>query len=355
MADIKYIRNVTDRFSLFDTVRKFTDQNDRRYLISSLKELLNSPKTKEHQKLRELIGFLGHTKRMEYAKRNNNNIWLPESTIMMIDGKALDVINIPANVNLDTSVSDDGIVTHTEQILDNDVGRVVDDLLKAKVGGWSWATRGSDGAVSIPRDFAGFDYVYGENFISLDKQSLMLESSGNKEEQMLDLLVSQNVKKENALSIVQFLMQDRDNNLMFENAVIVPTQQMELIQLRTRKNELSAEITELTNKINALNEKEKSAQLMLESTRTANERRKRVFDSLPVILDADDIEKILNPKDDDDVAAAKLIFESVMNKNTSDLPLGNRKSLGDIKINKGLQDSIPEPLFSIRNEGTGFE
>lgn len=356
MAEPKFLRNVTDSFSLFDTVRKYTDQNDRRYLVSGLRDILMSPKIQEHRKLRELLGYFGHEKRRLYAEANGNNLRLPENAVMVIDGKVMDVVNIPTNVCIDISVSDDGIVTHTEQVLDNELGQIVSGLIDAKVGGWSWATRGSDGAVSNIKDFAGFDYVYGENFISIDKSDLMFESSGNAEEKLLERLKGENISQENALSIITYLNQSQRDHLIFESAVIVPTQQMEMVRLHRSISERDDNITAMNAQILSLQSKVQESDLMLEKVKTRDERMERIISALPVFVDKATLNKILNPENEDDVKASQLFFESVGARDLASLPMQQRQRLPQgLQLNTGIDDQMPSPMFTAGPKSTGFE
>lgn len=356
MAAPKYLREVTDKFSLFDTVRKYTDQNDRRYLTSAIRDVISSPKIQEHMKLRELLGFFGHEKRRLYAEQNGKNLHVPENAVLMIDGKPMDVVNIPTNVCVDISISDEGIVTHTEQILDNDLGRVVSGLYDAKVGGWSWATKGSDKTISALTDFAGFDYVYIENFISLDKSDLMFESSGNAQERLLEKLKSFDINHPNAISIVDYLIKSQQEHLIFESAMIVPTQSMELIKLNRQLSDSDKQMLELKQQIQKYQLAEAENKLIFERAKSRDQKLKDIISALPVFIDSAMLDKIINPESDDDVTASKLFFESVGNRDLSSLPLDKRQPLpSSVKINTGLDDSIPAPMISSGKSSTGFE
>lgn len=356
MAAPKYLREVTDSFSLFNTVRKYTDQNDRLYLISGLRDIINSPKIQEHMKLRELRGYFGHEKRRIYATQNNNDIHIPENAMVVIDGKVVDVVNIPTNICVDISVNDDGLVTHTEQILDNDLGHVVSDLYDAKVGGWSWATKGGDGAVSNIKDFGGFDWVYGENFISLDKASLMFESSGNMQEQILSRLKAGGIKQDNALSIVEYLIRSQQNNLIFESALIVPNQQMEMVKLMRQVSDRDSLISDFNNRITDLEKVEKEHSLMLEKAGTRDERLRRILSSVPVFINDQMMDLIINPQTEDDVKASQAFMESIGSRDLSTLPLGQRQRLpSDVKIDTGVNDSMPKSWIKAPGgSNTGF-
>ncbi|EHX40133.1 pro domain protein [Escherichia coli DEC12E] len=80
------LNTVTDRFSLVEKIRKHTPQNNRNYVIQSVRDTFNSPETKERIALGEMYGYYGHGRRaMHYNKTKSLN--LPEVSVVMVDGK----------------------------------------------------------------------------------------------------------------------------------------------------------------------------------------------------------------------------------------------------------------------------
>ena len=57
------MRTVTDRFSLIDKIRKYTPQNNRKYLLESIATTLSDPMVKERIALGEMFGYYGHGRR----------------------------------------------------------------------------------------------------------------------------------------------------------------------------------------------------------------------------------------------------------------------------------------------------
>lgn len=111
---MKALRTVTDRFSLIDKVRRFTPQNDRNYLLRSVRDTLSSNENIERMQLGEMFGYYGHGRRAAYyAKAGRLN--LPEYAIVMVDGKPVQLENVPSNRTLEVGVDDNGIVTHTHR------------------------------------------------------------------------------------------------------------------------------------------------------------------------------------------------------------------------------------------------
>lgn len=118
------LRTVTDRFSLIDKIRRFTPQNDRNYLLRSVRETFASPEMQERIQLGEMFGYYGHGRRAAYYARTGR-LNLPEFAVVMIDGKPVTLENVPSNRTLEVSVDDNGIVTHVQEILDTDPGNII--------------------------------------------------------------------------------------------------------------------------------------------------------------------------------------------------------------------------------------
>lgn len=170
---------VKSSFNLHDHGR--SDGNNRNYLVAYAQRMTQSPKFLERQKLRELYGYYGHTPR-----QLANKMELDEIEVVMLNGKPVVMTNIPSNVTTELTVSDDGIVTHTEEILDTPTGRAVKAMNDAGVGGWSWSIDGNYMASgSVARQFFGFDYVKHPSYIDTEKQQAMFESCGVSNQQEL--------------------------------------------------------------------------------------------------------------------------------------------------------------------------
>ncbi|XJF60155.1 head processing protein (plasmid) [Escherichia coli] len=211
------LNTVTDRFSLVEKIRKHTPQNNRNYVIQSVRDTFNSPETKERIALGEMYGYYGHGRRaMHYNKTKSLN--LPEVSVVMVDGKPVVLENVPSNRTIDISIDDNGIVTHTQEILDTDTGRIVQGMINSGAGGWSWATSGPDSSVSLVKSFHGFDYVTVPNYISLDKKSLMLESAEERDAAIHAALIEQGFTDNAATDLVHHFSAMKNQQAMLESA-----------------------------------------------------------------------------------------------------------------------------------------
>lgn len=179
---MKSLKQVTDRFSLFNHGRKI-GANKRRYIVKAVQDMLNNDETQESLRLGEAYGFYGHGAR-ERAKK----LSLRETEVITIDGKPVVVENVPSNRTVSVTCNDDGIVEHTEEFLDTPTGKIALSMWESKAGGWSWATGGRDSAnAAIATSFHGFDYVLKPNYLSLEHPAMMMESSGQ-EDMLLESL-----------------------------------------------------------------------------------------------------------------------------------------------------------------------
>ncbi len=149
-------------FNLFHEGREYTG-NHRKYILDNAMKICGSPATKERIKLREALGYYGHGRRILAGKMNLQEV----EAVKLPDGSSVIVSNIPSNVTTAFSIAQDGTVTHSQEILDTETGRVVAELHKSRVGGFSWACPGNDGgAIGATRltGFSGFDYVLNPGF-----------------------------------------------------------------------------------------------------------------------------------------------------------------------------------------------
>ena len=169
-------------FNIFDEGRKYTG-NHRKYVLENAREIATSESVKERIRLREALGYYGHGRRVLAGKMNLGEV----EAVKMPDGSMAIVSNIPSNVTTKLFVADDGTVTHAQEILDTETGRIVDGLHKSRVGGFSWACPGSDGGANRATKlsgFAGFDYVLNPGFAY--NRGYVLESTGFDKQAILE-------------------------------------------------------------------------------------------------------------------------------------------------------------------------
>ncbi len=161
-------------FSLLDEGRKYTGHH-RKYILESARTVCYSPETREGIQLREKFGFLGHGRRVLAGK-----LQLGETELVKLPGgQSILLENIPSNVTTFFEVAQDGRVEHHQELLlENDPGKTVFGLHKSRVGGFSWACGGYDGAATGStkiNSFEGFDYVLNPGFSA--NRGYILESA----------------------------------------------------------------------------------------------------------------------------------------------------------------------------------
>ena len=160
-------------FSLLDTKRKYTGQH-RKYVIENARNICYSPITREKLEKREAYGFYGHGRRILCGKMDIQEV----DVITLPDGGQAMVSNIPSNVTVKFEIDNNGTVSHIQEILDTETGKIVSSLNASKVGGFSWACPGKDGGAmttTILTGFSGFDYVLAPGFSS--NRGYILESA----------------------------------------------------------------------------------------------------------------------------------------------------------------------------------
>lgn len=124
---------------------------------------------------------------MAAALAGKMNIGEVEAATLPDGGKAI-VSNIPSNVIVAFDVSPEGVVSHSQEVLDTETGKLVSTLHASRVGGFSWACPGVDGGRGKPTrlsGFSGFDYVLNPGFSS--NRGYILEGAADtaRQEQMI--------------------------------------------------------------------------------------------------------------------------------------------------------------------------
>lgn len=308
------MRTVTDRFSLVDKIRKHTTQNGRRYMLESVNSTFNDPATKERIALGEMFGYFGHGRRaMNFEK--TGSLTLPETTIIMVDGKPVIIDNVPSNRTLDISMDDSGIVSHTQEILDTPTGQIVDGMEKAKAGGWSWATGGDDQIMrSFVSSYHGMDYVNNPNYISIDKKGMMFESVEARQESIIRGLQNSGFSEEAAIDIsshFEKLNAIEPATLLERNAMLESALAMQEI----KSQRLSADQRQAANEIAA--------------AKKAGERRKEIMmeaiGNMPLFLSKSQKEALVRMETDDDIRIVAAMLEAAATKATSSLPITARQ------------------------------
>lgn len=119
--------------------------------VPAIVAAINSPRTQEMVKRRDLLGFFSHVPRRMFGL-------FPLDNAGFVGGQQKTFL--PAFVTTSLTAAPDGTVTHVAEFLDTEPGRAACDMWKAKVGGFSTAIDEN----SSPVLFAGLDYVGIPNY-----------------------------------------------------------------------------------------------------------------------------------------------------------------------------------------------
>lgn len=321
MSNTGVLRTVTDRFCLFNDGRKL-GANKRNYIISTVDKMINSEETQELLRLGEAVGYYGHGNR-----ERANKLFLKETEVIMVNGKAVVVENVPSNrttaISLDKKT---GIVTHTEEILPTTAGRIIDSMIESKQGGWSWATSGIDTLkLSSTDTFAGVDYALRPNYLSLDHPSMMLESVGDRESLLLESLQSNvGLDLDSAKKVIMIGENDNylvDRCLKLQNDVLI-------LEGMVSENEFIANELLL-----AKEERTNAGEMILEA-----------MSNLPIYMTEEQKKALINMKSEHDRNVISLLFESLKKTDMSTLPFGNVN-------NKTV---VTKPISSFASKGIDY-
>jgi hypothetical protein len=309
----KVLATHTDRFSLYRKVRK-GKQNNRNYMLEAVKSMIEHPETIEGLRLGELYGYYGHSRRQLAGKME-----LPETAVVMVEGKPVVLDNIPACRTTAISVDADGVVTHTQEILDTPTGRIVAGMLESRAGGWSWVTTGRDSQqISIPKNLYGFDYVLNPNFISKDHPAAMFESNDDRNTAMTESMTGQGFGDESVTAIIEHADKLAQHEAMFESAMRLEELEEAMLEATGQLLAQEAQLAEQAV-ANAALQEEKA---MFESATDARAAKMAiVLDKLPVFTNTAQRAALASMQTDDDVAIVSALFESVARLEVATLPL----------------------------------
>ncbi|MBZ3802404.1 head processing protein [Leclercia adecarboxylata] len=313
---MKTLQTVTDRFSLIDKIRRHTPQNDRNYIIQTVRATFNDPEVREHIKLGEMFGYYGHGRRaLQYEK--DGKLTLPEVSVVLVEGKPVTLTNVPSNRTVEIDVDDNGIVTHTQEILDTDPGQIVKGMIASNAGGWSWVTGGKDGAIrSLVNNYHGMDYVTIPNYVSLDKSSMMLESADTRGEQMHNALRNAGYSDNAATDLCQHFEKMRSNQAMLESV--------------ERTGQLESQLWASQGRLMEVEQRLRDANMMLESQGDSAAKRRKILrtavSELPVFLSKEQKQALIRMETEDDAMVFAAMLESAVGSAGATLPLGGGKS-----------------------------
>lgn len=313
-------------FSLLDTQRKYTGTH-RKYIIENARNICYSPVTREKISKREAYGFYGHGRRILCGRPS---LEVQEVDVITLpDGKQAMVSNIPSNVTIRFEIDESGMVTHSQEILDTETGRIVEGLNASKVGGFSWACPGKDGGTktaTLLTGFSGFDYVLSPGFSS--NRGYILEAANRDMVlESVSAIIGDDKRAEQLVAGWQF----EGNSLAdLEDAIF---------ESRNQYYELKGQNEELATKIASLEAQNISAHGALQAANAKYEGiLARVLDSLPIFIP----ESIMHELLDGDFTRARNIFESAARMDFSQYPLGkNATETPQLPI-KNQQSELPE-------------
>lgn len=295
-------------FSLLDTRRKYTGRH-RQYMIDNARGICYSPATRERIQNREALGFYGHGRRILCRKMDIEEV----DVITLPDGQQAMVSNVPSNVTTKFDVAEDGTVSHSQEILDTETGRIVSGLNASKVGGFSWACPGKDGGTKRPTlltGFSGFDYVLSPGF-SANRGYVLESARGDMVLESVAAIVGNDKRAEQLVAGWRLELHDHMDEL--EDAVF---------ESQRRYFELEGRHRALENNLDTVKAEAEAARNAL-----AEEKAKfahvlgRIADSLPFFIPENVMHEMLNG----DFTRAQAVFESAALVDYSQYPLGERR------------------------------
>lgn len=143
-------------YSLKDRGYKVAGKSRANVDVKAMVDTMNSPVIQELVKNGAMYGFYGHEVRQRFGM-------IPPETAEL-EGRLIRLE--PACRTVELSASNDGMVTHRQEFLENDTGEHAYQNYKAKVGGFSIASnyRAAANGMLAPTQFGGFDYTRQPNF-----------------------------------------------------------------------------------------------------------------------------------------------------------------------------------------------
>jgi len=222
------IATVKETFNIFDDGRQYNPA-PQKFLLSALSDVLHSGLTKERIKLKEAIGYFGHSLRQLTGKIRPNEVEMIEQ-----NGKVAAVNMVPAIRTKSCSVDNQGNVTHEQEFLDTDEGRAAYSVYKSGSGGFSWAMSGSNAhhttQGSVTKSFSGFDFVMQPNFIPKQRHTMLLSSMADNTDMLLSSMVNDGIEKDRAeqlLSHFQTSQPEYDINDLLLSSLVSEKQNRE--------------------------------------------------------------------------------------------------------------------------------
>ncbi|MCX4030386.1 hypothetical protein [Spartinivicinus marinus] len=319
------LNKVTCTFNIFENGRSYSGK-ERGYVLDNFKKIIDSPETQERLKLREMVGYVGHG-----IRELTNKLFPGETDVAKLDsGKEIVIKAIPACVCTELNIDDEGNVTHSQEILDNEEGKTLLGLHNSKVGGFSIAARGSEtGANTFLNQISGFDYVINPNFAN--NRGYVLDSTAEEKPNfaaILDAIKQTGVNEEDAENRLQQWFDSvelsyNQNQMYFH----------ELVKLQALYDHLNQEQTTLVNDNDTLKQTiEKEAQ-----------QRQSLFAEFaknsPVVITDAVANALVNPSTVEDLEPLKALLDNATKIDGKQLPLKRSK--------RSQEPPSPTPSFLV--------
>ncbi|WP_429169386.1 hypothetical protein [Aeromonas hydrophila] len=301
---------VTDEFDLKNEGR--IGGNGRRYVLHSVRAMIQSKATQQGLQLRELYGYFGHGRR-ELADK----LKLAEVEVVNVNGKPVVIENVPSNITIALDMDDSGLVSHTEEILDTPPGLIVQSMRASNVGGWSWATGGMDsahrGGPAYARTYYGCDYVNQPNFVPPDRQAAMLESVSSASDQIITTLEGRGFDADSLQPMLESW------GRLSEAAREACNHQLDFMMMEGMLMESKGENAELRRDLDAAKADWQKAtehrqQMLLEA-----------LDSVPMMITKSQRKALLEMNTPEDAQVFRSLLESLSGTDIGSLPLGGNK------------------------------
>ena len=320
----KPVETLDCKFSLLHEGRTYSG-NHRKYIIENARDVCYSGPTRELIKLREAFGYYGHGRRVLSGR-----MALPEVDVVTLpDGSKAMINNIPSNVTTKFEILEDGTVSHTQDILDTEPGRIVSGLNKSRVGGFSWACSGSDGGrvqASKIKSFNGFDYVLQPGFSS--NRGYLLESA-----QVPNLLESVSAivgdEKKAEMLVAGWRLADGETVKALEDEIF--ESESKFFKLTDEKNKLEKDLATM------ITENATSVEQLAAIKKNFAQAISLFAENSPVIIP----EEVQHAMLEGDFSRAKAIFESAKLIDYESLPLGLNASKKVVNIPYDTEKKVP--------------
>ena len=328
------IERIKCSFSLLDEGRKYTG-NHRKYVIENAREICYAPETREKIKLREALGYYGHGGRQIAGRMDLSEV----QAVTLPGGTEQVITNIPSNVTVQFDIDKDGTVTHSQDVLDSDTGRIVQGLNKSHVGGFSWACPGEDGGATGKTKltgFSGFDYVLNPGFAY--NRGYVLESAGEADQLIYEAVnaVVRDEKKARAIADSWRLDVPDLREALFESEGDLADAEIKRHELEKTCDRLTSEKSELVLKNTRMSDELAGMQRRFDAATASllarqTELKRRMEDSdrnLRAVLEGLRTsapffipEKAMHGMLEGDFSKARAIFEQARHMDLSQFPL----------------------------------